>query len=61
LYDTLSFSTNEQGDIIVADAMDDTQQVIIDPDGDPVEPSDEMLETIAQTDDALTLTLHKNL
>jgi hypothetical protein len=54
LYDTLSFSTDEQGNIIVADAMDDTQQVIIDPDGDAVDPSDEMLTSIAQTGDALT-------
>jgi hypothetical protein len=54
LYDTLSFSTDEKGNIIVADAMDDTHQVVIDPDGDAVDPSDEMLTSIAQTGDALT-------
>lgn len=53
-FDILSFSKDEQDNIIVADTKDDTQQVVIDPDGEITNPSGEMIDSVVQTNDALT-------
>jgi hypothetical protein len=54
LFDIIDFSSDNQGNITIADASDDAWQVVVNPSGDPVSLPDEMIDSVVQTQDTLT-------
>jgi len=54
LFDAVDFSVDDDDNIVVADATDETQQVVIDPDEPAGSVPDDMVDSIEQTNDALT-------
>ncbi|MGD8845030.1 MAG: hypothetical protein PVI54_05940, partial [Desulfobacteraceae bacterium] len=54
VFDVLSFDTDDNDNVVVADADDNSQQVVVDPNGPIMEVPQDMLDSVAGTNDALT-------
>lgn len=54
IFDALSFDTDDDNNVVVADANDNSQQVVVDPNGPVAEVPQEMLDSVGGTNDALT-------